>query len=51
MKIAHIIRSPVAAGALTAKVCATASVPEEKTEISQGNIFMNNEHMRDASIE
>ncbi len=51
MKIAHIIRSPVAAGALTAKVRATASVPEEKTEISQGNIFMNNEQMMDASIE
>ena len=51
MKIAHIMRSPAAAGALTAKVCATASVPEEKTEISQGNIFMSNAQMRDVSIE
>ena len=33
MKIAHIMRSPAAAGALTAKVCATASVPDEKTDI------------------
>ena len=51
MKIAHIMRSPAAAGALTAKVCATASVPDEKTDISQGNILMSNEQMRDASIE
>lgn len=39
MKIAHIIRSPAAAGALTAKALATASVPEEKTEISHGKIL------------
>ena len=50
MKIAHIISSPTVAGALTAKVCETVSIPEEKTEISQGNIFISKEQIMDASI-
>ena len=39
MKIAHINISPIAAGALTANVFVSVSIPEEKTEISQGNIL------------
>ena len=45
------MRSPAVAGALTAKVCEMAAVPDEKTEMSQGNIFTSPAHISEESIE